>query len=541
MVIRHMIYFSHLRPPFSFKLGLISTALLLTTALANPALAESLTEISPRQIASDVQVQYNPETGTREYIARSFDPFEENPEMAGTVNLRSVINATTINGQTIRGGALLDMTFYYSTPSSDPYDVKGLEEAVFLSGEQTSVIRRDNRVLECSEDVQDVVYHHKDYYSPSFHLGLYRPYRHYSGHHGFGHFGYDYGYGYGHGFSRGSRFRRGFGVGNRRFRNARRDRARDRRRDRDDGVNGSIRDNSGTETEGRRRDGRRGRHGDRVREGRRDNDGRRGHGRNRNNVDGNTDTRRRDGRRDRIRGERRNNGSTSRTDRSNDNRSAGQGASTPRTTSPRTSTPNVRTPRVRTPRIRTPRSARGTEIPRPVPRTEPSTPPRSQRSNVSRSQRIKSRHSPRRGGKNISRNRSIKMMSFLLMASAWSRNVVRNVDIQCAREEMLTVHISQDRLNAARFDGLTVLVLDRTGQEFPVFIPPNYIEGFRSAVEGRVTPTNTAPAYESGSEIPIYKAPVTPNVEIAPCPSGTTRQDDGTCLTDSAIGGYPRP
>jgi len=497
MVIRHMIYFSHLRPPFSFKLGLISTALLLTTALANPALAESLTEISPRQIASDVQVQYNPETGTREYIARSFDPFEENPEMAGTVNLRSVINATTINGQTIRGGALLDMTFYYSTPSSDPYDVKGLEEAVFLSGEQTSVIRRDNRVLECSEDVQDVVYHHKDYYSPSFHLGLYRPYRHYSGHHGFGHFGY----GYGHGFSRGSRFRRGFGVGNRRFRNARRDR---------------------------------------VREGRRDNDGRRGHGRNRNNVDGNTDTRRRDGRRgrhgDRIRGERRNNGSTSRTDRSNDNRSAAQGASTPRTTSPRTSTPNVRTPRVRTPR-----SARGTEIPRPVPRTEPSTPPRSQRSNVSRSQRIKSRHSPRRGGKNISRNRSIKMMSFLPMASAWSRNVVRNVDIQCAREEMLTVHISQDRLNAARFDGLTVLVLDRTGQEFPVFIPPNYIEGFRSAVEGRVTSTNTAPAYESGSEIPIYKAPVAPNVEIAPCPSGTTRQDDGTCLTDSAIGGYPRP
>jgi len=58
-----MTYFSHIRA------GLMSTALLLTTALASPALAETLPEISPRQIASDVEVRQNPQTGAREFIA----------------------------------------------------------------------------------------------------------------------------------------------------------------------------------------------------------------------------------------------------------------------------------------------------------------------------------------------------------------------------------------------------------------------------------------------------------------------------------------
>jgi len=94
-----MTYFSHIRA------GLISTALLLTTALASPALAETLPEISPRQIAGDVEVRQNPQTGAREFIAPSFDPFEEDRSMAGTASLRSVSRATTIDGQSVRGGA----------------------------------------------------------------------------------------------------------------------------------------------------------------------------------------------------------------------------------------------------------------------------------------------------------------------------------------------------------------------------------------------------------------------------------------------------
>jgi hypothetical protein len=109
---------------------------------------------------------------------------------------------------------------------------------------------------------------------------------------------------------------------------------------------------------------------------------------------------------------------------------------------------------------------------------------------------------------------------------------------------MLTVHIPQERLDAARFDGLTVLVLDRTGQEIPVFVPPNYIEGFRQAVDGRVTP-NVSYQDPSHSEPvtrePAYQDPRPYGVQEAPCPVGTTKQNDGTCLQSgvTTYGGYP--
>ena len=102
-------YFSQIRA------GLISTALLLSTALASPALAETLPEISPRQIASDVEVIQNPQTGAPEFIAPGFDPFEEDRHMAGSASLRSVGEATTIDGQPVRGGAVLDLAFYYNS------------------------------------------------------------------------------------------------------------------------------------------------------------------------------------------------------------------------------------------------------------------------------------------------------------------------------------------------------------------------------------------------------------------------------------------
>lgn len=61
----------------------------------------------------------------------------------------------------------------------------------------------------------------------------------------------------------------------------------------------------------------------------------------------------------------------------------------------------------------------------------------------------------------------------------------------CAREDRLTLFIPEERLEAARFDGLTLIVRDvtvnqRNGQvtvydERPLYIPANYIEGFRMA------------------------------------------------------------
>jgi len=548
-------YFSQIRA------GLIASALLLTTALASPAFAETLPEISPRQIASDVELKFNPDTGAKEYIAPSFDPFEEDRSMAGTASLRSVSSATTIDGQSVRGGALLDMTFYYNSASNDPYDTRGYEDAVYLSGEYAPVTRRDNRILECNERVQDVVYYHEDYYRPSFHVNLFRPYRHYRGHHRFDRFR-DRGYGFGRGFrgSRGFGSRHGIGFSNRgriRNRDRNRTRTRDRRRN---GLTDRLIDRSNRE--GRRDRNRRG-----TRDRNRHEDGaatrrnnRAATGRNSSAGEANRAERRANRAERRANRAERNRSERNRTDRNRSNR-----VRNPRLGSndaPRARrverTPRAeRTPRP-APRAATPRPAPAPRAVAPAPRPERAAPARrpqrAERSRPARAERapnrareIKSRNAPRRnsgGSRGGNRGIKLKLMSVLPMASAWSRNVVRNVDVQCAREEMLTVHIPQERLDAARFDGLTVLVLDRTGQEIPVYVPPNYIEGFRQAVGGQVRPNVSYQEPRTSAPVtrePVYQQPRRNTIESAPCPVGTTKQNDGTCLQGgtTTYGGYP--
>ena len=137
--------------------------------------------------------------------------------------------------------------------------------------------------------------------------------------------------------------------------------------------------------------------------------------------------------------------------------------------------------------------------------------------------------------------RSRRMVALAPMASFFGRNS-RNVANHCAREEKLSVHISQDRLDAARFDGMTVIVLDRAGYELPVFIPPNYVEGFRQAV----TPTQSksssysASSYWEKSSYPVEgienSAPFYPTEPS--CPAGSSLQNDGSCLAGGYTG-YP--
>ncbi len=522
-----MIYFSHIRA------GLIASALLLTTALASPALAESLPEISPRQIASDVQLQNHPETGAKEYLAPSFDPFEEDPNMAGAVNLRSVSNVTTIDGQPVRGGALLDMSFYYNSTSDDPYDTRGFEQAVYLSGEYAPVTIRDNRILECNERVQDVVYYHEDYYRPSLYGNLYRPYPFYSGHFGFGQ-----SYGFNYGRSRGgiigfSSFR-GLGSSRSRFNTGRRS-LRNRRNNTERNVGRAV----DRERRGNREERRANR------------DERRTNGaegtRNRDRTEARRD-RRQDRRTSQTRGERaprnRSNSFTGNAARRLAPRLREQSSSAPRTAPAPRSAPAPRAERAApAPRKQSSERSRPTRTKSSRPaRTERSRPSRSKNS-ANRARANKTRNAPRR---NVGRkgNARRKIMGFLPMASAWSRNVVRNVDVQCAREEILTVHIPQERLDAARFDGLTILVLDRAGAEVPVFIPPNYIEGFRQAVNGRVTPSVSYQEPRTPAPVtraPVYQEPRPFGIEEAPCPAGTAKQNDGTCLQGgtNTYGGYP--
>jgi hypothetical protein len=139
-------------------------------------------------------------------------------------------------------------------------------------------------------------------------------------------------------------------------------------------------------------------------------------------------------------------------------------------------------------------------------------------------------------------------MNFFPGGSSYGRDVVRNVSVDCAREETLSIFIPAQRLDAARFDGLTVLALDNRGQEYPVFIPPNYIEGFKQAIGGNYIRHNgtavpsvyTPQPYTSGSySTSPYREDVSPQIRLeAVCPSGTTKQSDGTCLLVN--GSYPR-
>ena len=51
--------------------------------------------------------------------------------------------------------------------------------------------------------------------------------------------------------------------------------------------------------------------------------------------------------------------------------------------------------------------------------------------------------------------------------------------------ESVGVFVPWERVDAARFDGLSLVMEDRDGREVSVWVPPNYIEGFRLATRRR--------------------------------------------------------
>ena len=544
-----MIKFSKIRN------GLLSAALLITTAINAPALANSsptLPELSPRQIAGDVRIITHPQSGQQDYILPSFDPFEDDPTLAGTAQLRTANNTVTIDGHNIRGGAVLDLIFYYNTNSADPYENRGYGDAVFLSGDYADVTLRDSRILECSEDIQDVVYYHEDYYAPSFHSSLYRPYRHYSGFNGFGSLAYG-------GFNSfgvigGSLLGRSF-IGNRGFstrantlrRNINRNRRADerlrdtRRRELEERL---------SDTNERRRDAR-----ERVRDNRNDSRPRR-----RNNDRIRNNDRREDRRpRRRLTEEQRaavisrnsdstvasNNNTTNRRRNIRPNRGS-QGVVSGRNSlrSDRRSGREVRLTNASTTRT-SPKPSSSKQVSQrksSSKKTQNRSQNRPQNSSGKQSRTTRNSQSRNKSGsRNNSRNfrnrsnlRGARIMALGPMASLFGRSNIRKISTQCAREEILSLHIPQNRIDAARYDGLTVVVIDRTGHERPVYIPPNYIEGFRQA-SSQINRTQGYPA-------PIAPEPYQPNPnhEQAPCPVGTTPQSDGTCLSTPAYSGYPQ-
>lgn len=112
------------------------------------------------------------------------------------------------------------------------------------------------------------------------------------------------------------------------------------------------------------------------------------------------------------------------------------------------------------------------------------TPPKRSSSNRSSSNRSSSNRSsssrPTRsvnrsfGGKNKSTPRSRRYYSGGTQTDRYEQS-------RCIKEERLSFHIPAERLQAARFDGLSIALLDQYGEDIPLYVPPNYIEGFSKA------------------------------------------------------------
>ncbi len=490
------------------------------------AAAPSFPTISADQIARDVTQSYNPRTGQTELVAGSFDAFEDDPSLAGAVSLRSADGAVAIDGQPLRNGALLEVDFYYSSPSDDPYGGRGYGYAGFVNGEAAPVVLRDSRILECSTRVENVVYDHANYYNVGLISGLYRPNRHYVGHSSFG-FGFGrnyYGPGYGYvAYNNNRRVGRGYtrrsssshGVISSRVLNAL-------------GVNDSQDGRSDSETRSDR-----------------DRGGRNGRGATPRNTDRSLSERETERRLSRVEsygGTRPTGTSTRRNAQSATGRTStstrrlrGVNAESRIERAPATSESRVV---VQSPKNSQPKKTKTNRTQSTKTKVQARKETRSTSKTVTSKKKTQKRTTRNVSKKSsTAKQKSRRLFNFFPGDAYGSRQVVTSSSVDCAREDKLRVFIPSERLDAARFDGLTVIAFDSQGGETPIYLPPNYIEGYRLAASGQIRPQAYAPVSGQTQPVPQYNQQPRPVIESAACPAGTTIQADGTCLQASSM--YP--
>lgn len=394
------------------------------------------TTLSPTQIAADTAVGFNPRTGVKEWTAPTFDPFEGDDTLAASVNLRSMDRARNLDGDRLTDGALLEVSLFYSDDGDRRFGLT--RDALFLNGDPVSMTLRDSRELECSSRVTDRIYRYDDRRNRdvgNVHIWVRPTYR---GHRGFSHRGYYDGYRGRDNYRRGDRTRRrGLGP---------RPRADHRPRVRRTPPQTPPRTQTAPPPvqpdtlrpyypHSEPRIGQPPQVQPRPRDARR--------------QDGDTP------RPVPYRGQAQ-------------PRIQAQPRAEPRRVEPRAEPRAEPRPEPR-PVVRPAPAPRATPPSRPAPRARPATRENSQRTRRDRS-RISHEMFPGDGADDV---------------------VVVSARRNCAREDQLRLFISQDRLDAARFDGLTLIVRDitvdpRTGQttvydERPLYIPPNYIAGFQLA------------------------------------------------------------
>ncbi|WP_371397035.1 hypothetical protein [Fretibacter rubidus] len=514
--------------------------------------ALSLPEMSPEQIAADIVREFDPQTGLRVSIAPTFDPFEADPNLAGTANLRTGASSVTLDGQRVIGGAYLDLSMIYSTATDDPFDVRGYDRAVYVSGQPVSRILQDAQTLDCSTNTTEVVYDEGYNRGSSYGYlgGLYVLFPRYRGHRGYGRgYGHHRGYGsYGYGRGRGRDYGRG-GRGH------------------GDGFGRGGRGGHGSDGgRGRGSDGGRGGRGSDGGRGGRGSGGDKGYKKHNGKVTPVTDL---PSNPDRVRRIRDATGTpTRRTGNGTRGRSSDRPVTRPRVERPgtersrgsrgtsrdrmnakksnqrsvpvskRISTSGTNSP-VSRPSSRPatrPSVSRPVSQPRavskPRPQSRPVSKPKPQSRPVSKPRKVD--RSTDREFRNHKSSKSRKHMNFfaspaivapVMSASGYARTDVYQ-DTRCIREEKVTLHIPQERLDAARFDGLTIILLDSAGAEVPVYLPPNYIEGFRQAVSGYSGTVTHSGGYASQPRViqPALDRPGYPLRDRAPTQGGYPQQ-----------------
>ena len=481
-----------------------SFALLLGSASSSFVSAASLADLTAEQISRDATLSYDSATGASTVVMAGFEPFENMSDLAGTAVLKSTGQAVSINGRRVSGGGVLDLTLVYTTDTNDPYDVRGYERGVFLSRDTTDILRYDNKIVECSENVTELTY--DDTYGSGvpygFLAGVYMAFPRYGGHRNTGRFssGYRSPYGYSSGgydtrgyvssgyYDRGSSTRGHSANGRTRHGHNGSSRNNGRNTDNIRGQNdlNAVRDSNGhikgaTGRTGRIKGGPRRNNNVRGANNVRNGDNVRGSGNGRNGgVKNGSSTRHNSGGRVKTpQGLASMRSDTKRFQNEPTKRSPIRAPLITKNESPRpaiqsSSSQNapvrVKTPRTRTERVRS--TARNKD-------RNASSGNSSRSGSNNRMDRSVDRAFRRNNPRPSNSKRLENFYPIQAGYGSYSRPV--SVSYKCVREERLTVHIPEDRLQAARFDGMTVLIASRDGQETPVYIPPNYIEGYQKA------------------------------------------------------------
>jgi len=514
---------------------------------------QSLPDLSPDAIASDVVSNFDPLTGRTEYMAQDFDPFEQDNQIAGSARLRSASSGITRDGASVAGGAYLDISVVYTSESRDTWDGKRLEHGVYMSGQPVDYMTYDIQSLDCQRDVTYVTYDDSYYRGASYGYlgGLYRPFPRYRGSSRY--------------YRECDRIRYGnwrglrdnyvdySGYDERWGRNARlrsdiRESVREIVTGEDD--NGYIDDSRPIGERGdrdnvqerdlimRMRDQRSitsynviasDRLGDRRLDESSQDLSSRPIASRRNSVSTQVRTRSPISQRRSDIDAVRDSGASAGVPRlsnavprlSSPRRSLPSRTpeiqvpvqrSTPserrrstrpvRTEAPRAQAPRAQAPRAQAPRAQTPKPSSSRSSSKPRTQTKPARSSRSsERTKPSRSS-SSNRSSKPKSSRSVNRSfggRGSKPSPRVRRYYSGGSQTDRFEQTRCIKEERITVHIPEDRLLAARFDGLSIALLDQHGQDIPVYIPPNYVEGFIKANPylgqyGSTAPRQTSPS-----------------------------------------------